>query len=201
MAGEIDILVVDDDEDICTFMQSLLDDNGYRATTTTDPYQALDHLRDVSLNFHCVVLDVKIPQLSGIELLEEIRLIHKEIPIIMVTGNPTVETAVDSMKHGVSDYIKKPFDNSFFLETLERVLRERGVVVDAIEALHLTIGKTIRSHRKGRSWTLKQLSQRTGLSVSLISQIERAESSASVASLLKLANALDVRITDLFGDY
>ena len=201
MAGEIDILIVDDDEDICQFMETLLSENGYRATTTTSPFGALDHLRDTSVHFHCVVLDVRLPDISGIELLEEIRQIDKDVPIIMVTGNPTVETAVDSLKHGVSDYIQKPFDNDLFIDTLSKILRERGVLLDSIEMLHKTIGSTIRAKRKEHNLTLKQLSQRTGLSVSLISQIERAESSASVASLYKLANALDVPITELFGDH
>lgn len=201
MVGDIDILVVDDDEDICVFMETLLSEHGYRATTKTSSFAALDLLREGAVTFHCVVLDVRLPELGGIQMLEEIRAIDKELPVIMVTGNPTVETAVGSMKYGVSDYIQKPFDNAFFIETLSRILRERGVLLDSIESLHTTIGSTIRANRKDRGWTLKQLSQRTGLSVSLISQIERAESSASVASLYKLANALDVRMTEFFGDH
>jgi transcriptional regulator with XRE-family HTH domain len=55
--------------------------------------------------------------------------------------------------------------------------------------------------RKARGLTLKQMARRTNLSVSLLSQIERAESSASVSSLFKVATALDVRLTDLFGGY
>ena len=55
--------------------------------------------------------------------------------------------------------------------------------------------------RKERNLTLKQMSKRTSLSVSLLSQIERAESSASIGSLYKIALALDVRIAELFGDY
>jgi transcriptional regulator with XRE-family HTH domain len=63
------------------------------------------------------------------------------------------------------------------------------------------IGESIRSLRKEKELTLKQMSRRTGLSVSLLSQIERAESSASLSSLYKIAAALDVRVQDLFGDY
>ena len=55
--------------------------------------------------------------------------------------------------------------------------------------------------RKARGLTLKQMARRTNLSVSLLSQIERAESSASISSLYKIASALDVRIQDLFGEY
>jgi transcriptional regulator with XRE-family HTH domain len=69
------------------------------------------------------------------------------------------------------------------------------------DELHATIGRQIRDLRKQRGLTLKQMARRTNLSVSLLSQIERAESSASVSSLFKVATALDVRLTDLFGGY
>jgi ribosome-binding protein aMBF1 (putative translation factor) len=105
------------------------------------------------------------------------------------------------MKYKVSDYIKKPFDVDEFNQTLEKILREKGLLTDPEEELLATIGKNIRRMRKDRSLTLKQMSRRTGLSVSLLSQIERAESSASVSSLYKLARALDVKLTKLFGEY
>jgi transcriptional regulator with XRE-family HTH domain len=63
------------------------------------------------------------------------------------------------------------------------------------------IGDTIRTLRKDKDLTLKQMARRTGLSVSLLSQIERAESSASISSLYKIAVALESRIQDLFGQY
>ena len=69
------------------------------------------------------------------------------------------------------------------------------------EMLHKHIGETIRGLRKDRNLTLKQTARRTGLSVSLLSQIERAESSASISSLYKIALALESRIQDLFGAY
>ncbi|MCA9698029.1 MAG: helix-turn-helix transcriptional regulator, partial [Myxococcales bacterium] len=74
-------------------------------------------------------------------------------------------------------------------------------VVRREDELHITIGQRIREVRKKRELTLKQMGRRTNLSVSLLSQIERAESSASVSSLYKIANALDVRIVELFGDF
>ena len=63
------------------------------------------------------------------------------------------------------------------------------------------IGETVRNLRKKNALTLKQMARRTDLSVSLLSQIERAESSASISSLYKIASALDVRIRELFGEY
>ncbi len=195
----INILIIDDDEDICEYMELLLTQSGYEVVTETNPRQGLERLRDEE--FHVVVLDIMMPELNGMEVLEEIRSFDSDIAIIIFTGFPSVDTAVTSMKYDVSDYIKKPFDVDEFNETLENILREKGLLTDPEEQLLRTIGRNIRQARKERSLTLKQMSRRTGLSVSLLSQIERAESSASVSSLYKLARALDCPLTDFFGDY
>lgn len=195
----IRILIIDDDKDICEYMQLLLSQSGYEVTAETDARAALELLREEE--FHVVILDIMMPELNGMELLERIRDFDSDIAIIIFTGYPSVDTAVTSMKYNVSDYIKKPFDVDEFNQTLEKILREKGLLTDPEEQLLATIGKNIRRMRKERSLTLKQMSRRTGLSVSLLSQIERAESSASVSSLYKLARALDVKLTQLFGDY
>lgn len=180
-------------------MELLLSQNGYEVQSLTDPEQALDLIREVG--FHVVVLDLMMPGISGMELLADIREYDSDLAVIIFTGHATVDTAVESMKHQVSDYIKKPFDIDEFNSRLEAVLRDKGLLVSSEERLLLTIGQNIRRCRKEQDLTLKQMSRRTGLSVSLLSQIERAESSASVSSLHKLAQALDCRLTDLFGDF
>ena len=199
LSRDIKILIVDDDKDICDYMDLLLTQQGFFVVTEQDPKAALDLLRDTE--FHAVVLDIMMPGLSGMETLEEIRKFDSDISIIIFTGNPTVDTAVQSMKFNVSDYIKKPFDIDEFTASLEKILRDKGLLIDPEEKLLIEIGRNIRRRRKSQELTLKQMSRRTGLSVSLLSQIERAESSASVSSLFKLAQALDCRLTELFGDF
>jgi len=108
---------------------------------------------------------------------------------------------VRSMKLDAVDYLKKPFNPEEFREVVDRVMRKKGLLRTPEENLHRTIGATIRNLRKDKDLTLKQMARRTGLSVSLLSQIERAESSASISSLYKIAVSLDSRIQDLFGEY
>lgn len=199
MSREIKILIVDDDKDICDYMEILLSQAGYTVETQTDPHKAVEQVK--TQDFHVVVLDIMMPELDGMEVLEEIRKFDNDIAVIIFTGNPSVDTAVQSMKFNVADYIKKPFAVDEFTDTLENVLRDRGLLIDAEDQLLQTIGQNIRTARKDRSLTLKQMSRRTGLSVSLLSQIERAESSASVSSLFKLARALECKLTDFFGEF
>lgn len=196
---KINILVVDDDPDICDYMQLVLNRNGYQVETKTDQHEALEELR--SKEYHVAILDLMMPQINGLEMLEEIRKFDKDVAIIIFTGYPSVDTAVTSLRYKVADYIRKPFDIDEFNASLERILREKGLLTDPEEELLITIGRNIRRARKDRNLTLKQMSRRTGLSVSLLSQIERAESSASVSSLYKLSTALDCKMTDFFENY
>jgi DNA-binding NtrC family response regulator len=141
------------------------------------------------------------PKVSGLDLLAQIRAVDDDIAVIILTGYPSLETASASIQHEVSAYIHKPFTAVEFREVIARIARRKGLVLRREDELHATIGRQIRDLRKARGLTLKHMARRTSLSVSLLSQIERAESSASVSSLFKVATALDVKLTELFGGY
>jgi two-component system OmpR family response regulator len=193
------ILICDDDKAICDYMQTLLEGDGFEVTTLSDPTKVEDEVR--TGDYHIIVLDVMMPKLDGIEVLKRIRKVDTDIAVVMFTGFPNLESAVASMKLDAVDYIKKPFNVDEFREVLARVMRKKGLSRTPEEQLHKVIGDTIRHLRKDKDLTLKQMARRTGLSVSLLSQIERAESSASISSLYKIAAALESRIQDLFGEY
>jgi DNA-binding NtrC family response regulator len=195
----LNILVVDDDKDVCEYLQDFLTTEGYQVSSVNDPTQAEVELR--RSEFHVVVLDLMMPKVSGIDLLGQIRKLDDDLAIVILTGYPSLESATASIEYDVSAYIRKPFSADEFREVLGRIARKKGLVLRKEDELHLTIGRNIRELRKERGLTLKQMSRRTKLSVSLLSQIERAESSASVSSLFKVATALDVKITHLFGEY
>ena len=193
------VLVVDDDKAICEFMETFLTKDGFEVTTLSDPALAAVEVKEGG--YHLVVLDLMMPGLDGVEVLERIRKIDTDVAVVIFTGYPSLDSAVKSMKLDAVDYLKKPFNPEEFREVIDRVMRKKGLLRTPEENLHRVIGETIRGLRKDRNLTLKQMARRTGLSVSLLSQIERAESSASISSLYKIASALDVRIQDLFGDY
>jgi DNA-binding NtrC family response regulator len=195
---QIRILVVDDESDNAELFKALLIKEGYLVTTLLDPTKVIETLKDG--NYHLVILDMMMPKLSGTEVLEQIRELDDDIAVIVATGFPTVETAVASLKLSASDYVKKPVDPVQFIETVKRVLEKKGITRDPEAELHRTIGRFIREGRTRQNLTLKQLARRTGLSVSLLSQIERAESSASISSLYRIASALRVRMSELFAD-
>jgi DNA-binding NtrC family response regulator len=197
--SNLSILVVDDDKDVCEYLEDFLTSDGYKVTCVNDPTQALEAMK--SSEYHVCILDLMMPKLSGIDLLGQIRRADDDIAVIILTGYPSLESATVSIEHEVSAYIRKPFSIDEFRDAIGRIAKKKGLVLRQEDELHMTIGRSIRELRKSRGLTLKQMSRRTKLSVSLLSQIERAESSASVSSLFKVATALDVKITNLFGEF
>lgn len=193
------VLVVDDDREICDFMETFLTKDGIAVHTLSEPANVADEVKNGG--YHLVVLDLMMPDMDGVEVLQRIRKVDSDVAVVIFTGYPSLDTAVQSMKLDAVDYLRKPFDPDEFREVVGRVMRKKGLLRSPEENLHRVIGETVRNLRKENSLTLKQMARRTGLSVSLLSQIERAESSASISSLYKIAVALDVRIQDLFGEY
>jgi DNA-binding NtrC family response regulator len=198
-SAKLSVLVVDDDPDILEYLQDFLGAEGFEVTTLSDTSLAVERIRDEV--FHLVVLDLMMPKVSGMDLLAQIRAVDDDIAVIILTGHPSLDTATASIQHEVSAYIHKPFTPAEFRDVIARIAKKKGLVLRREDELHAAIGRQIRDLRKARGLTLKQMARRTNLSVSLLSQIERAESSASVSSLFKGATALDVRLTDLFGGY
>ncbi len=193
------ILIIDDDKDICDFMETFLKGEGYQVRTLQDTRGLIDIVRKGG--FHMIVVDLMMPGVYGLDLIKDIQKVDSEASIVVFTGYPSLETALESLKLEVFDYIKKPFSPTEFKEVIRRIVKKKGLLTDPEEMLHRAIGAKIRIQRKKKKLTLKHISNRTGLSVSLLSQIERAESSASLSSLYKIANALDTKLQYLFRDF
>ena len=125
---QIRILVVDDEKETGDYLQLLLTKAGYEVVALTDPTQVMDRLR--AEDFHLVILDMMMPQMSGTELLEKIRGYDSDIAVIVATAHPAVETAVASLKAQASDYVKKPVEPEELLAAVESALAKKGLSKD-----------------------------------------------------------------------
>ncbi len=114
------ILLADDDENLRRVLEFQLTEAGYLVSTAQDGAAALEIF--LNNDFDCVITDLRMPKLSGLELLEKIKTANAEIPVIVITAFGEVETAVTAMKAGAFDYINKPFNRDEILLTLERAL-------------------------------------------------------------------------------
>jgi len=198
-AQALRVLVIDDDAGIRGLLETVLTTDGYAVTTLDDPLAAESVVR--AGQFHLCLLDLMMPRQDGVSTLERIRRVDRDLAVVIITGYPSVETAVETMKLDALDYLRKPFTVEALRAAVDRALRKKGLLRSPEEQLHRALGDVVRRLRHDRALTLKQLAQRTGLSVSLLSQIERAETSPSLSSLYRVATALDVRVYELFGAF
>jgi len=115
------VLIVDDEQVVCDVLSDELTEHGYLCATALNGNDALSKL--VTQDFDVVLLDIRLPGISGIEVLREIRSNHRRTAAIMITAVNDLKTAVEAMKLGASDYIVKPFD-PYTVSTSVRTLLE-----------------------------------------------------------------------------
>ena len=193
---QLNVLVVDHDEGSNVQIKDVLTTEGYQAEVLNDPEQVVEAIKQG--RYQMVILDVSPPEGRGIELLERIRATDSDVCVIAMTGLPSVDAAVRTLKNQAFDYLQKPLDVEELRVVVQSAIREKGLLVDLETRLNQVVGTRLREKRSAAQLTLKQLANRTGLSVSLISQIELGKSAASMSTLHKLATALQVRMTYFF---
>jgi len=137
------ILICDDEEGMRRYLEKMLRSWGYQAEACTSPRLLLRQLEESESAVDLLLLDVKMPEMDGLEVLRRARSLRPELPVIMMTGHGTIDSAVEAMKIGAFDYLTKPFpqEKLFMLvrhclererlleenSSLKRELRERTV--------------------------------------------------------------------------
>ena len=117
-----DILIVDDETDIRELIAGILNDEGHNTRTAADGLKALELIKTRQPNL--VVLDVWLgdSERDGLKILDIIKRDHPFVPVIMISGHGTIETAVSAMKKGAYDFLEKPFQTDHLLLIVERAL-------------------------------------------------------------------------------
>ncbi len=109
------ILVLEDNERLCGLIKQALTKAGYKVDTTADGAEALSMITN---GYSCFILDINVPSIDGISILESIRMYHNEIPAIIISSNHDLEKIQKSYEIGCDDYLKKPF---FMYELIQKV--------------------------------------------------------------------------------
>ena len=134
------ILVVDDEKNYLVLLDALLSEEGYDVTVMQDPEMALMYLKESEVDV--VITDFKMPGINGQELLERIKEIHPQMPVIIMTAYGSVDGAVEAMKCGAFDYINKPFSNDDLLLSVSKAVkiadayRKNKLLVESMEENH-----------------------------------------------------------------
>jgi putative nucleotidyltransferase with HDIG domain len=171
MPEPVHILVVDDEQAIRDVLSEGLSDSGYHCETAADGTEALQKVQ--GNGFQLVVSDIDMPQMDGVQLVQEIKKIRPEIEIIMLTGVVDVDVAVQAIRLGAADYLTKPFNLAEVRITVERALEKQ---------------RLLRENREYQKNLEAKVQERT------------AELSRSYQTTLEaLATALDTRDSETLG--
>lgn len=117
------ILIVDDDASFRRVVEYTLQEEGYETSSFGDPAEALQAFLDS--DFAVVLTDMRMPKLSGLDVLTRMRAVAPEVPIVVVTGHPEVDNAVEAMREGAFDYLQKPVNRDELKLVVERASEVR----------------------------------------------------------------------------
>jgi two-component system response regulator AtoC len=149
------ILIVDDDKDMRDILSDIIKLEGYEAITADDGRKALKKIKMHSPDL--VLLDIRLPEMDGMKVLEEIKKIDKDLIAIMLTAYGGVKDAVHSMKLGAFDYITKPFDNEEIVLNIKRAFQTRYLGREVERLRKILEGKRIVERFLGESPQIKQV--------------------------------------------
>jgi CheY-like chemotaxis protein len=195
-SGDIRILVVDDDIPTCTVIQSALANRDFQIDTVSDPALVEPTLR--SGQYHLIVLDYVLPGLESDQVFGWIRETQPDANVVVVTGYPSVDSALSCLRARTYDYLTKPFQVDQLREVVFRCLESKGLLRMTEAALRESLGSAIRERRKALGLTLSNMSDRTGVSLGYLSQIELGKNSASIETLYRICLALGMKMSELF---
>lgn len=149
MSENSHILVIDDEKNYLLVLQTLLEDEGYTVTALNDPETALAFLQESDVDV--VVTDMKMPRITGLQVLEQVKKHWSHIPVLIMTAFGSIESAVETMKYGAFDYITKPFSNDELLLSIHNAVelsqahRQYRLLQEAMQerfGLHSLVGRS-----------------------------------------------------------
>lgn len=131
------LLIVDDEKDFCKLLSNFLKNEGYEVLVSYNGESAVKTLEENSVD--AVLLDLKIPDISGITLLTKIKNLDEDLPVIILTGHADVKSAVKAMKIGAFDYLSKPVDEEELLVVINKALKTKNIS-EEIKVLRQFVG-------------------------------------------------------------
>lgn len=133
--SDVTIFVVDDDEAVRGSLQELLEARGFLAETFESAAAFL--AGDVHARSGCLIADIRMPDMDGLALQEELVRRKVSLPVIVVTGHGDVPLAVRAMKAGAIDFLEKPYDEEVLLASIERALKEASHAAEITNAVQV----------------------------------------------------------------
>ncbi|NHM27403.1 sigma-54-dependent Fis family transcriptional regulator [Desulfofundulus sp. TPOSR] len=147
------ILIIDDEQHLCWALERAMQQEGYHVLSTTSPLKGLELIREEQPSL--VILDLKMPEMDGMDVLRKAREMQPKIPVVILTAHGTIETAIEAMKIGAADYITKPFD----LDELKMVIKQNLVITQLATEVSFLRSELTRRYSKlvGKSPAIQEV--------------------------------------------
>src|SRR5271155_4617258 len=158
-AGEVRILIMDDDLAVCDVLKRTLGRTDFTVDVVSEAAKVEAQLQ--AKQYHLIMLDYVIPGLSSEEVLGWVLKHQPEAAIIVVTGYPSIDSALNCLRARTYDYLTKTFDLVKLQEVVQGCLESKGLLRLSEDALREALGFVIRERRKALGLTLAHLAQRT----------------------------------------
>jgi DNA-binding NtrC family response regulator len=133
------ILVIDDEKPIRNTLQEILEYEDHKVEIAADGFEGLEKAKENK--YDIILCDIKMPNMDGIEVLEKLEEFSPDVPVIMISGHGSVETAVEALKKGAYDFIEKPLELNRLLVTIRNALERKDLVVET-KKLKRKVSKT-----------------------------------------------------------
>ena len=176
----------------------ILETEGYNVRIFKNPNRALSAAKKTT--YQLAIVDIKMPEMDGVQFIRRLKQIDPSVGAIIMTGYPAIESARESMRDGAYDYITKPFRQDELVEAVERVCKEIGLIYGNEDQLNKLVGARIRGYRKEQKFTLREISEKTALTTSQLSQVELGRNAGSLWALARISRALGVGLEDFVQD-
>ncbi len=183
-----------------TDLHAFLKERTLQVKSMRDPRRGAEILRKGMVQLVLLVVGRRSSH-DPVEVLDRFHAANSDIPVIVISPRPKLDEAVSLVRGNAYDYLDRKTLWVDLEKSISRAIADKGYTLSREEKLNETLGERIRSSRLEQELTLKQLSTRAGVSISLISQIELARSNASVSTLHKLTRALNLSLEQLFADF
>jgi DNA-binding NtrC family response regulator len=193
-----DIAILDDDLDFRTYLEDFLKDEGIHSVRAFAQPQELFAGCEEQLP-EIVLLDMKMGDVGGDRVLEQLLTRWPGLCVIIVTGYPSLEDMRVTFKLKVFDYLAKPFTLVQLRQVIANATEAFGLGRTPQDRLREKLGHAIKMLRVERDWSLKDLAQQTRLSVSQISAIERGTNMPSMESLLAISKAFERKPSEILA--
>jgi DNA-binding NtrC family response regulator len=190
----LSIITLDDDDDFRQYIRGVLEGDGHACREARGVRELFDLCEQALPDV--VLLDMNMGRETGMEVLAQIRQRWTKLCVIVVTGYPTMEGMRQTFKQDIFDYLAKPFSIEDLRKSLRQAVETLGLGQRPHDRLRLELGRQIRMARTEKTWTLKELSEASNVSVSQLSSIERGAHLPSIESMVSIALAMDKRPSD-----